>query len=279
MTRGLTWEDTIKLIRNDNRYKQLVSEAYLDEDLKLNINRYRESDEFKEVLKLLKLHSNGGLKLLDVGAGNGISSIALSLEGYEVIALEPDDSETVGVGAIKRLKEIFQLDNVEVIQGYAESMNFCDNTFDIVFSRQCMHHANNLNSFVAEMGRVLKKGGVFMTIRDHVIYDEYDKKFFLNSHPLHKYYGGENAFRSIDYIRSIKDARLTLVHVFNYYDSVINYAPLPVEEVLSLKEKLIKEAKPFKLFLSGGKYRYLKRALSILERNIPGRMYSYIAYK
>ncbi len=111
-----------------------------------------------------------------------------------VTAVEPDPSLTVGAGAVRKLKEHYELKNLEDYENFAEDINFKSNYFDIVYIRQAMHHANNLNKFIKECVRVLKPNGLLLTIRDHVIYDEKDKNWFLEYHPLHKIYEGENAF-------------------------------------------------------------------------------------
>src|SRR5947209_473204 len=82
------------------------------------------------------------------------------------------------------------MDDITVHQSFAEDIGFGDEIFDIVYVRQAMHHAYDLEIFVKECARVLKKGGLFITIRDHVIRDEKDKAWFLEMHPLQKFYGG-----------------------------------------------------------------------------------------
>ena len=45
-----------------------------------------------------------------------------------------------------------------------------------------------------EVARVLKPGGTFIATREHVISKKEDLPVFLANHPLHRFYGGENAF-------------------------------------------------------------------------------------
>src|SRR5258708_18100860 len=93
-----------------------------------------------------------------------------------------------------------------------------------------MHHAYYLNSFKKNLTRLIKPGGFLFTVRDHVIYNEQDKRWFLESHPLQKYYGGENAFTEMEYRLAMYQAGLEVVKVLKYYDSVINYFPITTRE-------------------------------------------------
>jgi ubiquinone/menaquinone biosynthesis C-methylase UbiE len=289
----MTWEETIKFIRTQPEYNDLVKFAYFEEDLKLNVERFKNDEEFLETKNLIQeiVPFNSSIKLLDIGSGNGITSIAFALKGIQVDAVEPDPSETIGAGAIKKLKELYQLNNLSVHQGFAEDLKFPDNTFDIVYTRQCMHHANDLAMFIKECFRVLKKEGLLITVRDHIVYNKSDKKWFLESHPLQKFYGGENAFSENEYRSAMTNAGFEIKQILKHFDSPINYFPLAKAE----KEKTEQKSKEFaasivkkKLGVLEGINLFRNIALKYVENKlgkiydestIPGRMYTFLAIK
>jgi len=287
----MTWEETIQEIRTKPEFKDLVRLAYFEADLDLNIQRFAESREFEETLKLIKQYQPNAKTIVDIGSGNGISAVNFALRNYDVISIEPDKSDTIGAGAIRISKEKHGLDNLTVYDSYAEDIQLPDSSFDVVYVRQAMHHANDLPKFIKECVRVLKPNGLLLTIRDHVVFDEKDKAWFLKSHPLQSYYGGENAFSPDQYKMAIIQAGASVEKEFKYYDSIINYFPttaLEVEKLVALgNDKLKSKMKkrigilanfPFLILL----YKWFKKIdrNSILdERKIPGRMYSYIAIK
>lgn len=286
----MTWEETIQYIRTLPEYDELVEKAYFEADLPLNVERFKQEDEFIETLNYIKQYAPNGTKILDIGCGNGISCISFALAGYHVTAVEPDPSETIGAGAIRKLKAHYNLDNIEIYEAFAEDINFNDESFDVVYIRQAMHHANNLQKFIKECSRVLKKGGMLITVRDHVIFNQKDKEWFLEEHALQKYYGGENAYTPAEYEKAMTDANLTIQLKLKHFDSVINYFPSTKEQIetmestalinikKNLKNKLGRFASfPFVLTLYKLKIgfpKYLKD-----ETKIAGRMYSYIAIK
>ncbi len=291
MTEKMTWEATIQYIRKKPEYAYLVDKAYFEADLPLNVERFRNSEEFLETLILLKQYQPNAKTILDIGSGNGISAISLALQGYKVITVEPDASETVGAGAIRKLKEYYKLDNLEVFEAFAEEIKFPNHNFDIVYSRQCMHHAYDLGKFIAEASRVLKPKGLFITIRDHVIFDEQDKAWFLESHPLQKYYGGENAFTPQEYKNAMQQAGLAIKKELKFYDSIINYFP---NERKNIESKILQETNIRLLslrnkigfwanipFLQTIYFDYLDKKYGkiIDEKSVAGRMYSYICVK
>lgn len=267
----MTWEETIQYIRNSKQYEQLVIDAYFSEDLSSNVERYKKTEEFRETLKELRsLKKEKNLKILDLGAGNGISTIAFALEGYEVTALEPDPSETIGAGAIKILKEQYKLPNVSVLECYAEDIPLEKAGFDVVFARQAMHHAYHLENFVAAAYQVLNKDGIFMTVRDHVIEIPQEKQEFLNNHPLHKFYGGENAFTEKEYRDSMIKAGFNMLKIYKPSESAINYYPWSKE---LLKKKLSIFGKSDSIVNLG--WMLLCRRWN----NMPGRLYTFIVQK
>jgi ubiquinone/menaquinone biosynthesis C-methylase UbiE len=279
------------MIQSDPQQTNLVRDAYLSSDLKDNALRFESSIEFVETLKLVKKYAPTGKTLLDIGAGNGISSVAFAKRKFDVIALDPDPSELVGTGAIKKLISEFNLQNLQVIESPAEKIDLPSTSVDIVYVRQAMHHAANLHQFIAECSRVLKPGGMLLTTRDHVIYDDNDKQRFLNTHPLHRFYGGENAFTKEEYTLAMTITGLQVQEKLGHFESPINYFPSTASEIAQLPDT-IRENRKIALSQRIGLFAsipglfwlyniYLNNKIgdALDEKRIAGRLYSFVAIK
>ncbi len=206
---------------------ELVRDCYFDDPLTEASDRYYRSGEWEAVRSLVGV---AGGRALDVGAGNGISSYALTRDGWQTTALEPDPSSIVGAGAIRQLSLEFE-PPIAVVEGWGESLPFPDASFDLVFGRQVLHHARSLRVLCAEMARVLKPGGLFLATREHVIFKDGDLEVFLEKHPLHMLYGGENAYRLSEYKDAIYSAGIKLVQVINPLASDVNLHPQSRETI------------------------------------------------
>lgn len=292
----MTWEEIIVKIRKDPDFKDLVTHAYFDADLELNVKRFRDSEEFRETLVLIRkysLHSESGkLRIADIGAGNGVAAVSFALEGYNVTAVEPDPSNTIGSGAIRLLVDQLHLKNLVVVSSFGEEMPIDNSSMDVVYIRQAMHHAADLKKFVAEAVRILKPGGVLLTTRDHVIFNEQDKSWFLRVHPLHKFYGGENAFTYEEYTEAIRNAGMNIISVLKHYDSVINFSPetqSDLQKRLDQREELVNTILKNKKMLWMRRVPLLNKILEnhflkqlgpvLDETKIAGRLITFIAVK
>lgn len=272
----MTWEETITLIQNDPSLRALVRDTYLDPYLPANVERFRLSAEFKATQALLAAYPPvSHPHLLDIGAGNGVASIAFALEGYQVTALEPDPSACAGREAIKILAAHYQLDNVKVLEAFGEKLPLEDNSFDIVYVRQAMHHAADLVGFMKEAARVLKQDGQILTLRDHLVRGEKDKAKFLQRHPLHRFYGGENAFTLAAYRAAFQQAGLEVVKQLSPAEFAINYDPWSKEQLRQyLSSKLGKWAISLDWLVDLAWWLSLKR-----KAYIPGRLVSFVLRK
>jgi SAM-dependent methyltransferase len=223
----MDWESAVLWLRNQPEQVELVRACFFDDPLIEAARRYHESGEWCAVRELLP-ESPG--RALDVGAGRGISTFALAKEGWRVVALEPDPSGIVGAEAIRSLSTEAGIE-CEIVRDSAERLPFADASFDLVYCRQSLHHADDLRQMCMELGRVLRDGGKFLSTREHVISRQEDLSEFLRSHPLHHLYGGEKAYVLDEYVASIEAAGIRLDRVLNPLQSPINLYPETLEGV------------------------------------------------
>jgi SAM-dependent methyltransferase len=274
-----TWEEAVSWLVAQPDQQALVRDCYYDKPLESAVERYWRSKEWLAVRELLPARPG---KALDIGAGRGISSYALARDGWEVTALEPDPSGEVGAGAIRHLAASQNLP-ISVIEEFGERIPCPSASFDLVFARQALHHAKDLPALCAEAARLLKPGGAFIAIRDHVISKRADLPRFFDIHPLHKLYGGENALLLHEYLDALRGAGFEIRRVIRPLENAINLAPLDEH---SLREELAQRvehypggalvAKPLRQ--SDLTYGVFLRILTIFDSR-PGRLYSFVCSK
>lgn len=279
-TRAMTIDEAILWLRADPSMASLVADAYLGRDVAESASRFLRSAEFSEVRRLLGPILDHAV-VADVGAGTGIASYALRMSGAStVFAVEPDASDEVGRGAIKRLREDTSTP-IEIVDGWGEELPLPDNSIDVVYSRQVLHHAADLERFISEAKRVLRPGGVLLACREHVVDNDAQKKAFLDSHPVHRLAGGENAFSLPQYLAAIAASGLVLRAILGPWDSVINAFPAvrSVDELNRYPARRLEER-----FGSFGRGVSRLPGVSTLgwwriRRPRPGRMYSFLCSK
>ncbi len=275
----LTWEESVQSLRNQPEQKELVQYCYYDDPLESAAERFAQSEEWFAVTQLLKQKIPG--QVLDIGAGRGISSYAFAKAGCSVTALEPDSSNLVGAGSISNLFKNTGLP-IQIVQEWGETLPFANNTFDIVYGRAVLHHAKDLKQLCKEAARVVKPGGYFLATREHILSRKEDLQNFLDSHPLHHLYGGENAYLLEEYTDAIRSSGLQIIRSFNPLESVINYFPLSKSQYQSqvknslarrFGETLASKLAMFEQVQSLYSW-YMSRKL-----DTPGRLYSFLAIK
>lgn len=270
-----SWEEAIEILRTDPAHRQLIRDAYLTSDLTGNCRRFAASVEFAETLRLIRAYRPNARDVLDIPAGNGIATVALAKEGFNVTAVEPDPSGSVGRGAIATCLTAEHLE-ARIVDAFGEKLPFDARSFDVVYVRQGLHHAQDLKAMVGEFARVLRPGGLLLGCREHVV-DDYGASLqeFLDAQPDHQLYGGEHAFTLPDYRAAFADGGFRIAEEIGPYDSPINLHPNTPETLadkicVSAPGRILRLVLPKDLVARLGMWQ-LKRSKR------PGRLYSFVA--
>ncbi len=224
------WEDILAAAHGSPEFAGMLEEAYLHKDSARMLKRYRESEEFRDTALLAREFVANPRTVLDVGAGNGVCSLAFALEGYNVVAVEPEAGSIGGAAAFARMVSAAEEINDDIrsfidfqpmgIEKYETSQQF-----DVAICRQVVHHFPDPVVALRKIYEQLKPGGVVICLREHVIFDEEDKQAFLEWHPFHKFYKGENAYKIEEYVSFIEQAGFTHERTLRFQDSPINFFP------------------------------------------------------
>lgn len=124
------------------------------------VDEYFEScttPENKYILE--KLGNIQGKKLLEIGCGLGEASVYFAKKGADVTA-----SDLSG-GMLKVALELAKKHNVTIktLKSPSDKIEVEDEYFDIVYAGNLLHHVN-IDTTLKEVSRVLKKGGMFVSM-------------------------------------------------------------------------------------------------------------------
>ncbi len=185
---------------------------------------------------------NSGIKLLDIGAGTGRYSVALSKEGFDVTAVE----------LVAHNLEILRgkHENVKSWQGDARDLHFLpDETFDITLLFGPMYHLHSDEDRLLalnEAKRVTKKGGFILVA------------YLMNEYAVLSY-----CFRKGKIKEVLAKGTLTAdFHtITNINDDLYSYTR--IEDMDRLNEKA--GLKRVKIFAPDGAADYMRRELNSLD--------------
>ncbi len=105
------------------------------------------SAELKIVEEILG-HDNG-IKILEIGGGDGFQAKVLNDGGFSVISIDTEP----------RFPQFFPVEKIDDVK-----LNFPDETFDVIFTSHVLPHTTNIGQMFDEIKRVLKKDGFVVHI-------------------------------------------------------------------------------------------------------------------
>jgi 2-polyprenyl-3-methyl-5-hydroxy-6-metoxy-1,4-benzoquinol methylase len=126
------------------------------------------SDERTTVFaKVIRKHVPANSKILEIGAGEGALATSLTEAGHRVVALDPNPRG--GFPVIATTFEEFEADR---------------DRFDCVVAQYVLHHASDLDGFIAKMARLTRPDGI-IAIDDYGWERSDDAQFRADRADLH----------------------------------------------------------------------------------------------
>lgn len=123
------------------------------------LDEYR-YDKLNYLPRLVNFSSYSGKSMLEVGCGAGIDLVRFGRAGVKVTGI---DLSRTAIDLARRNVEQNGLNaDLRVMNG--ESMQFPDNSFDVVYAHGVLQYTADANKMISEIHRVLKPGGEFIVM-------------------------------------------------------------------------------------------------------------------
>jgi ubiquinone/menaquinone biosynthesis C-methylase UbiE len=136
-------------------FRRRYAEKKLEEEARRSGTAILECDQL--LLRLSRLEGGKlGNRILDLGCGTGRLTIPIAEKGYEVHGTDTN-SDIIDIARSRAQKRNL---SVGLTVARAEHLPFGDGVFDVCIADSVLEHVADWESTLAEVARVLKKGGV-----------------------------------------------------------------------------------------------------------------------
>lgn len=144
------YEEFYAMAQKSNAFKAFCKDAFGED---LSQDGFSNIEQIDMIFNYIPQKEN--VNILDVGCGNG-KMLGYLQSKTEVNIYGFDYSET----AINTAKKLFP-EKSNFKEGVIGETDYPDSTFDVIVSMDTMYFANDMNAFVAQIKKWLKKDGVF----------------------------------------------------------------------------------------------------------------------
>jgi ubiquinone/menaquinone biosynthesis C-methylase UbiE len=140
----------------------------------------------REVITQLDVRADE--RVLDVGAGMGAGVVLAAQKGARVVAVDP----TPFMRLVLRVRRLGQRarKRIEILDGAAEHLPVADASVDAAWSVNAMHHWGDLDAGIAELRRVMRRGGRVLLV---------DEDFDDPAHESHERFGARRRHREHEF--------------------------------------------------------------------------------
>ncbi|MDD5953217.1 MAG: class I SAM-dependent methyltransferase [Oscillospiraceae bacterium] len=139
-----------------------------------NMDELEDQNRIRWVNTIMRYAPEGDrLKILDIGCGPGFFSILMAQCGHEVIGVDYSDEMV----AHARENAATMRQNIEFRRMDAQHLEFPDESFDLVISRNVMWCLEEPERAYREWLRVLRKGGRIVNFDGNFYLDRFDAEY------------------------------------------------------------------------------------------------------
>lgn len=151
-------------------------------------------------------------KVLDIGVGQGESSIYLANQGYSVSVVEPSNELCKAIELVANSYDF----SLNIYNCTAEEITQINDSFDLIIFNSSLHHCDDPIKALHNCYNVLKPKGKLLLINEPILQIFRTKKWFytrLQTHPeeMGHYGGNEHIYRYHEYIKMLKTSGFTSI--------------------------------------------------------------------
>ena len=141
-----------------------------------SIKAERWMGEIKQQMSKVSSSLDGTMKILDVGCGSAFFTVLLGHEGFDVTGIDLTEEMIVKANKMIELNGPYK-SSVKAMVMDAERLDFSDESFDVVISRNLTWTLPHPIDAYAQWHRVLKKGGLLLN---------FDAEYARGAHKLYE---------------------------------------------------------------------------------------------
>ncbi len=177
----------IERARSDQEARQVLEANFLDEDRNAAFERFRRSFEFERLRRLLESLGVGPQsRLCEIGAGGGWLAWALHVSGLaRVDILEPNRHRVTGTAYLKSRSDAAGIRIFDDLTAWYDDAA----RYDLVLTRNCVHHFRGLGSIAAAVRGKLDRRGSWLMLREWYAERPGEVYELLRQHPYARRHG------------------------------------------------------------------------------------------
>jgi hypothetical protein len=202
----------LELADQDATVARLLSGIYIHREPAAAFEAYCESLEFQKIFDLLRIiGASPESTICEIGGGPGFVAWALNKKGFgNVSLLEPNNNYYTGTGYLASSADAANIK----IWNDINDWNAASERYDVILTRNCIHHFPNLSYTAACIRRRMNLGGQWLAWREPFAESSRQLYGLLEAHPYSSQYGlYEYAYPVAYYVDAFSLAGLELAAV------------------------------------------------------------------